>query len=518
MTRKLRSTLSTLSSIVDAMPSALITLSEDGTILRWNPAATSITGIDQENATGKNFWEILPHFAKYQSVFQSSIASGTPTSSFREKIEQVQKHGFSHLNLSIFPITIDDHKGGVVRLDDTTELTIKDHALQQAQKMETIGMLAGGMAHDFNNALGGIVGAASLLDFLAQNGSLDGEKLVRNLRLLNESAHKATSLVQQLLSLARKSEMVMIPVDLNIILKAVADIGRSTFDKCVSVQAKPYTFPALTRGDPNQLEQVLLNLAINGYHAMTLMKNPGEPQGGTLSLGIENMTAEATFCRLHPEAREGEYWILSVTDQGIGMNAQTLARIFDPFFTTKAQGVGTGLGLLMTYSIVQQHHGFINVYSEVGLGSTFQIFLPAVKDQALDAEMPVPISLPKGSGVILVIDDEPTICEATSAMLTACGYRSVLAEDGQKGIEIFRERHAEFTAVLLDAIMPRLSGREVFERLKEIDPKVRVLLASGYTRDERVDSMIQLGICGFIQKPYTLGRLAAALQLASTRE
>lgn len=511
MTRKLKATMSTLSGIVESMPSALITLAENGTVVQWNPAATAVTGIKNGDATGKIFWEIVPSLGRFKGIFDQTLVSGAPTTVFHEKVTGSQGHGFQHLNIALFPIVLDDHKGGVLRIDDVTDLVVKDQALQQAQKMETIGMLAGGMAHDFNNALGGIVGAASLLEFLSQRGSLEGDKLRDNIRLLNGSARKATGLVQQLLSLARKSEMTLIPIDLNRIVKSVVEIGRSTFDKCVTIQSPPTKTPALVLGDPNQLEQVLLNLAINGLHAMTIMRQPGEPQGGTLTISVEPITAESTFCRLHPEAHEGDYWVLSVNDQGVGMDAQTLSRIFDPFFTTKAQGTGTGLGLLMTYSIIRQHQGFLKVYSEPGVGSTFNLFIPAGKGEAGNSETPAPILIPRGNGLILVIDDEPTVRQAASALLSACGYQTVPAEDGPDGIKIFRERHAEFAGVLLDVVMPRLSGREVFERLKEIDPKVRVLLASGYTRDERIDSLLALGIREFIQKPYSLEKLALAM-------
>ena len=196
----------------------------------------------------------------------------------------------------------------------------------------------------------------------------------------------------------------------------------------------------MVSADPTQVEQVLLNLCVNGYHAMTMMREEGQHQGGRLSIGLEKIYADRHFCERHPEAAEGHYWILSVNDTGVGMDTKTVAKIFDPFFTTKGKGKGTGLGLAVVYSIVQQHRGFIDVYSEAGAGSTFNVYLPAMSDeQAALAVGRGLAELPRGEGLVLVVDDEPVIREMAREMLEMCGYEVLAAENGEVALELFQQ-------------------------------------------------------------------------------
>jgi len=511
MTGKLHSTMATLSRIVEAMPSGLVTLTADGNVVQWNRAAGEMTGIS--SATGASFWELFPALEKYRHDFDRMIADGEPVEMLCERIELGSAR---YVNLFLFPIELDYKRGGVIRLDDVTEATVREQSLRQIQKMDTIGNLAGGIAHDFNNALSGIVGTVSLLNYMLETENIQPDKLKQYLGIIESSGRKATNLVQQLLSLARKSEIILVPTDLRLIIKGLVTICANAFDRCVEVQVRPMAEPALVRGDPNQLEQVLLNLAINGYHSMTLMRPPGERQGGRLSIGIERVNVDETYCRLHPDAHCGPYWTVSVQDQGVGIDPVTQARMFEPFFTTKAQHQGTGLGLSMAYSIIHQHGGFIKIYSEIGIGSNFIVHIPVYAGASGEgAEKPKPV-IPRGSGLVLVIDDESTVRETARAMLKSCGY-DVLVPDGPlDALEVFAARHSEISVVLLDVIMPKLSGREVFERLHAIDPNVRVLLASGYTQDERVDDLLAMGIREFIQKPFTFESLAMAISRVMT--
>jgi CheY-like chemotaxis protein len=242
------------------------------------------------------------------------------------------------------------------------------------------------------------------------------------------------------------------------------------------------------------------------------MRNENEEWGGTLAVTIERVSADKYFCRLHPEAEERDYWLLAVKDSGVGMDEKTITKIFNPFFTTKETEQGTGLGLSMVYSTVKQHNGFIDVYSDKGVGSTFNTYLPVLEKEAAAGEVAQKKkSIPTGDGLILVVDDEEIMCDMARDILKECGYKTISAENGKEGIEVFKKRRKEITAVLLDMSMPKMSGKETYIKMKEIQPDVRVLLASGFRLDERVDQVLKLGVKEFIQKPFTLEKLARAI-------
>ncbi|MCK7484645.1 MAG: response regulator [Bacillus subtilis] len=247
---------------------------------------------------------------------------------------------------------------------------------------------------------------------------------------------------------------------------------------------------------------------------MTIMRKPDEHQGGTLSVSIEMIRADRHFCNAHPEAVEGDYWVFGVRDDGVGMDSRTVSKIFDPFFTTKEKGKGTGLGLAMVYNIVQQHKGFIDVYSEVGIGTTFHVYLPVFEGADQENSKEDETNVPQGEGIVLVVDDEAIIRQTAKAILEECGYTVITAGNGEEGVEVFRKRHSELKAVLLDMVMPKKSGKEAFLEMKQIQPAVRVLMASGFRQDERVQAVLDLGAAGFIQKPYTLKKLAQAIHQA----
>lgn len=263
--------------------------------------------------------------------------------------------------------------------------------------------------------------------------------------------------------------------------------------------------------DPSQMEQVLLNLCINANHAMTIMRPEGEPRGGMMTVTLEMIHADRNFCATCPEAKDIDYWCLSIGDTGIGMDQQTIAKIFVPFFTTKDKGKGTGLGLSMVYNIVQQHEGFINIYSEIGIGTTFKVYIPVLHGAELAEEKEKSRELPQGEGLILVVDDDEIIRQSVDMILRKCGYRVITACDGVEGVRIFRERHRDIKGVILDLVMPKKSGEQAYMDMKAIDPNVKVILSSGFRQDERVNFALEQGINAFIQKPYTLEKLADVL-------
>ncbi len=396
---------------------------------------------------------------------------------------------------------------------DISEKQKFEEQLIQSQKMESIGILAGGLAHDFNNVLGGIVSTLSLMKFeLKQNGIIPSGELNSFVDIMEKSGQRAADMVQQLLTLSRKKETEFLPVDLVHTIGNVKKICDNTLDKSIKIIINNNSESAYVHADPTQIEQILLNLCINAGHAMTIMRSNESEHGGTLNISLELIHADESFIELHPDAKNNDYWMFSVGDTGVGMDTQTIAHIFVPFFTTKEKGVGTGLGLSMVYNLVQQHNGFIDVYSEKGVGTTFNIYLPVFKGRNTLKNNFKEDHVFRGDGIILIIDDEEIVRKIAGSILTKCGYTVISASGGDEGIRIFSEKHNVIKAVLLDLAMPGMSGDRVYEKLKAIDSSVKVLLASGFRQDDRVDAALSKGINMFIQKPYTLEKLAGAIQ------
>ena len=245
---------------------------------------------------------------------------------------------------------------------------------------------------------------------------------------------------------------------------------------------------------------------------MTIMRSEGEKQGGRLTITVKKLDVDHLFCAIHPEAHPGSYWLISHADTGIGIDRSLIGKIYDPFFTTKEKGTGTGLGLAMVYNIIHQHNGFIDVYSEVGVGSTFNVYLPEYKQLDLLPQPGEEAQVVHGTGVILVIDDEDIVRLIARNILTECGYEVILAEDGREGIDIFRKMHDSISVVLLDMAMPGISGDDVFLELRKTKPDVKVLLSSGFRQDSRVEKVLSLGVSGFIQKPYSIMEMSRKMK------
>jgi PAS domain S-box-containing protein len=499
-----------LKNIIDSMPSMLVSVNDDGIIAEWNEAACRITGVSATEAIGREVWQVVPFLEKFRSSMQEVIATRSPRE-FHNEVRGAGENEEFH-NISLFPLIANCVQGIVIRVDDVTEMERKEQQLRQAQKMETIGTLAGGLAHDFNNILGGITGSLSLITFKhTQDHAMDRDIMLKYLGIMEEAGKRAADLVKQLLSISRKQETLFECVDVNSTIDHVMQICSNSFDKCIELDVRHFPGKALVNASPTQMEQVLLNLCVNAAHAMTTMRGADEHQGGKLAVSLRRLFADAAFRATHPEAGERQYWVLSVQDTGVGMETKTVAKIFDPFFTTKDRDKGTGLGLAMVYNIVQQHNGFIDVYSEPGIGSTFNVYLPVFEEEATAVGTETDQEIPRGEGLVLVVDDEDMIRETARAILEECGYSVILASDGEEALRTFRDRHKEIRAVLLDMIMPRMSGKEAYQELKAMDPEVKVLFSSGFKQDERVESVLELGVQGFVQKPYTLHVLSRAM-------
>ncbi len=500
-----------LANIIESMPSVLIAIDEAGTVTQWNHAAMEFTGINETEALGKNLYDLAPFLCKFKRHCDEIVTGHKKEEFHREQFIDDQTR---FQDITLFPLSADSIHGIVLRIDDITEMEKKEEQLRQAQKMETIGTLAGGLAHDFNNVLGGILGSLSVLKRkLKLTETLDKKIIDEYLDLIGESGARAVDMVQQLLSLSRKHNLLLIRMDLNDSLKNIMKLCTNTFDKSIDISFNFYKQNAVIKGDPTQIEQVLLNLCINAEHAMTIMRKPDEKQGGNLIVDIQKTRADCYFLDRHPEALEGNYWQISIRDTGIGIEKKILSKIFDPFFTTKEKGKGSGLGLAMVYNIIKQHNGFIDVYSEPGLGSSFNVYIPVLELKIVDYGIKEDLKMEKGDGLILVVDDEEIIRKIAGDILKECGYDVIYAVDGEEAIEIYREKHNLIKGVLLDMAMPKKSGKECFVELKRINNDVKVIVCSGFRKDERVEDVLKLGVKDFIQKPYTFEKLSKAINL-----
>ncbi|PJC71772.1 MAG: hypothetical protein CO013_12850, partial [Syntrophobacterales bacterium CG_4_8_14_3_um_filter_58_8] len=371
---------------------------------------------------------------------------------------------------------------------DMTERKRLESQLLQAQKMEAIGTLAGGIAHDFNNILMGIQGIASLmmLDFDPSQPQYE------RLKLIEDQVKRGADLTKQLLGFARGGRYEVKPTNINeIIEKSSSMFGRTR--KEIAVHRKYEKDIWTLEVDQGQMEQVFLNLYVNAWQAM--------PGGGSIYLETQNVVLEE-HDHLPGLNRPGRYVKVSVSDTGMGMDEKTRERIFDPFFTTKGIGRGTGLGLAMVYGIIKGHGGVIHVYSEPGHGTTFHIHLPA-SEKSVVKEKTVSGAILKGTETILLVDDEKMVLEVSKEILESLGYRVFAAGSGQEAIGVYMEKKGRIDLVILDMIMPGMSGGETFDRLREIHPGIAVLLSSGYSVNGQAQEILDRGCRGFLQKPFT---------------
>jgi len=403
-------------------------------------------------------------------------------------------------NVNIFPVSKTLVLGQII---DITEQRKLEGRLRQAQKMEAIGTLAGGIAHDFNNIIQAIIGYTSLL-----KGRVGGqEEAATQVDAIERAGLRAGELTKQLLGFARRGKIEVKPTDLNGVVEKVVSMIRPTFDRSIDIRTAFSSGLSSVEGDGGQLEHTLLNLCINARDAM--------PDGGTLWIETHNVTLSEPEAYGRAKAPPGEYVSLSVSDTGVGIPAENLPRIFEPFFTTKEPGKGSGMGLAMVYGIVKNHGGWIDARSAAGQGTTFRILLPASMEKpAVTTASPKQEPLAGGTETILFVDDEEALRILATETLGSLGYTVLTARNGIEALGRYAENRGEIALVILDLIMPEMGGVETFQRLREIDPAATVLVCSGYAGDDRPEMLLAEGVAGFLQKPYRLGALAAAIRQA----
>jgi PAS domain S-box-containing protein len=403
------------------------------------------------------------------------------------------------INVMVSANVIHDPSGRITAyrgiMKDITEQRQLQQQLIQAQKMESIGTLAGGVAHDFNNIMCAILGYASIMKM---NMETD-HPFFNYLNTIESSANRAAQLTNQLLAFARTGKHNVKVLDINAIITETVNLIKETFDRSIIIECDLEEDPPLIEGDANQIQQIVINLCVNARDAM--------PDGGTLTIRTDAASITQEYTDSHLGSKTGDYMRLTVTDTGIGIDKSIIQRIFDPFFTTKGPGEGTGLGLSVVYGVVKNHGGYIDTRSKAGKGTTFAIFFPVVTGVKIEEEKKTD-EAPTGNGeLILVIDDEETVRDLVRDILEKNGYRTILAADGKEGVALFRTHHQDIALVIIDMIMPKLGGLETFELLRETAPEVKTVLSTGYNHSEKVQEILDSGVMDFIKKPYKVHEL-----------
>jgi len=385
-----------------------------------------------------------------------------------------------------------------IRYDITEQKRIENQLLR-AQRMESIGTLAGGIAHDFNNILSPILMATEML----QLGDVDNETR-RWLSIIRENAERGAELVKQVLTFARGMEGERIIVQVKHIIKDLVKVLKQTLPKSITVRSDLEPDLWIIRADPTQIHQVLMNLSINARDAM--------PLGGTLVITAENVRLDENYARVHLDAAPGEYLLITVSDTGAGIAPDIQDRIFDPFFTTKEIGKGTGLGLATALTIVRSHGGFINVYSDLGRGTKFSVYLPTAKLEESSRKAAQPAAMPRGAGeLILVVDDEENIREIARATLEKFNYRVLTATDGTDAMAIYAQQKDEIALILTDIAMPYMDGTALIRAVRKIDPASHIVAMSGLMNSEQTAELQSLNVNAFLSKPYTAESLLKLL-------
>jgi len=483
-------------AIEQSIESVMIT-DRNGIIQYINPAFEHISGYRKEEVIGRStrFLKSDKHDSSYYKDQLAAIRSGNH---WKGRLVSQRKDGqLFYEDVAISPVR--DSSGEVVNFvdvaHDVTENVELHKQLLHAQKMESLGTLAGGIAHDFNNLLQVVLGYSDFL--LSQKKETDLE--YEELRKIYQAGKRGTDLVQNLMMFSRKVEPKLLPVNLNDEVVQVQKLLSRTIPKIIKINLHLSGDLEFVEADISQIGQVLMNLGVNARDAM--------PDGGTLTVETANVELDEDYCATHLEVKPGRYVVLSVSDSGHGMDKETMSRIFEPFFTTKEMRKGTGLGLATVFGIVKQHKGHITCYSEPGHGTTFKIYFPAIEKEGDSETLTIEMPIQGGTETILLVDDEEVLRELGISILTRFGYEVITAGNGKEALDIYQREGQRISLVILDLIMPEMDGKQCLKEILRVDPKARVLIASGYSENGPITGTSLTGARGLVEKPYNMRQL-----------
>ena len=488
-------------ALLDEARDAILVRDLADRILFWNKGAEKIYGWTKEEATGRDVRELL-FFKTNLGQFEKARERLFERGEWAGELPQATRSGDEITVESRWTLVRDDagEPAGVLVINtDITERKKIESQFLRAQRMESIGTLAGGIAHDLNNVLSPILMSVDMLRLRLK----DDESQVY-LKMLQASAERGAEMIKQVLSFARGVQGERIPLDPKYLIKDVVKILNETLPKSITTRFSLPDRVWPVSADATQIHQVLMNLCVNARDSM--------PHGGQLTIRAENVTLDESYTRMHIESEPGRYVMITVVDTGHGIPPETLNKIFEPFFTTKEVGKGTGLGLSTALTIVRSHDGFINVYSEPGKGTQFSFYLPAIEVGATADEEEEESRLPLGHGeLILVVDDEEAIREITRGTLESFGYKVLTAADGTEAVALYASNRDEVEVVLTDMMMPFMDGPATIRALQKLNPRIKIIAASGLAANEKAAEAASAGVKTFLPKPYTAEKLLLTL-------
>jgi two-component system cell cycle sensor histidine kinase/response regulator CckA len=474
-----------------------ITIIEDGMHKYANPSYESLTGYSFNELTALPFDRLVSFRHGAENEAQHGFLRNRDIPGTYEAVMTSKSGRKTEIETSHAPFLYEGQAAEIISVRDVSERKRLENQLRQAQKMEAVGTLGSGIAHDFNNLLMGIQGNLSLM--LMDMDST--HPYYGRLKNIEKQVHSGARLTSHLLGYARKGKYEVQPIDLNELVKETSEtFGRTR--KQITIHRELAEDLSAVEADREQIERVLWNLYVNASDAM--------PTGGDLVLKTTNTTYEHMRDKsYHPKSQK--YVLLTLTDTGMGMDKKTRQRVFDPFFTTKERGRGSGLGLASAYGIIKSHCGYIDVDSKSGHGTTFSIYLPA-SEKKVQKTVKATERVIKGTGIVLLVDDEEAILQVAQELLEAMGYRVLLARNGREAVEAYRKNQDDIDIVLLDIVMPNMGGAEAYDLMKQINPNIKVLLSSGYSINSEATKIIKRGCDAFIQKPFTMKELSRKIR------
>jgi PAS domain S-box-containing protein len=490
-------------SLFESAPNPICLEKIDGKLIEVNGAMCDLFGYSKVELLDKSFHDLLHPDDREAWCRKRELLVGGKLPSCQIETRYLTKEGEILWCIGAVTILRDSRETPpcfILQIQNITHIKQLEEQLLQAQKMKAIGTLAGGIAHDFNNLLMAMQGRVSLLLL----DTHEGENRYNHLKKMEDHIRRAANLTNQLLGFARGSQYELLETDLSYLVKKELDMFARTRKDIVIHQSYPKA-PARVKIDRAQIRQVLVNILINATQAM--------PDSGTLNVKTETVQL-SQFDNKPLEIPPGHFIRISITDTGVGMDQGTRQRIFEPFFTTRAMGRGTGLGLAAAYGIIRHHGGFINAYSEEGQGTTISVYLPSVMQENHMEQTKQP-ELPTGRGVVLLVDDEAIIIDIGQQMIERLGYEVLTASNGEEALGVYAENRERIDLVILDLIMPGMSGDETFNRLIHAYPEIKIILSSGYSINGKISDMLTRGAVGFIQKPFSMHELAENLRRAA---
>ena len=496
----LRESETRFSGLLEATPAAVLMLEADGRVAFVNERAAATFGYERQALLGRPIEDLIPaRFRTLHPALRSGYTRdpGTRTMGQGRDLAGLRRDGTEFpVEVGLSSFASGERRFVIAVVADITARKSLEERLHQAQKMESIGRLAGGVAHDFNNLLTVISGFADMLALEVQPGAPAHDDIAA----IKGAAEQATALTQQLLAFSRRQMLQPRVLDLNEAVQRLEPMLRRLIGEHIELAVETRLDAGSVRADPAQLEQVILNLAINARDAM--------PDGGRLTIETSSVVLDAAYALMHREILPGRYAEIAVIDTGTGMDEKTAQQIFEPFFTTKELGHGTGLGLATTYGSVRQHGGHVAVESKLGQGSTFRVFLPVATDPVVQADQPDSSPLPRGTETILVVEDNPGVRELARTVLARQGYRVLVATRGDEAIITLDEIRRDVDLLVTDVVMPGLSGFALAAAAREMVPGLRTLFLSGYAEETLGSEARVVGPDGFLAKPFTPDALA----------